>query len=134
MMLFGITDPQVQLRTANRSTMAIAMIETKTAFAALDGILAVDGLDGVFVGPSDLSVTLSGGDRIAPLDSFIEATIRDIAKRAKAAGKVAGAYAINGERARFYRGIGYRLIALGSDQVYLSRGINAMLDEAGGPG
>jgi len=58
MALFGITDPQVQLRTANRSTLAIAMIETKTAFAALDDILAVDGLDGVFVGPSDLSVTL----------------------------------------------------------------------------
>jgi 4-hydroxy-2-oxoheptanedioate aldolase len=134
MMLFGITDPQVQLRTANRSTMAIAMIETKTAFAALDEILAVDGLDGVFVGPSDLSVTLSGGERIAPLDSFIEAPIRDIAKRAKAAGKIAGAYAISGERARFYREIGYRLIALGSDQVYLSRGISAMLDEAGGPG
>jgi 4-hydroxy-2-oxoheptanedioate aldolase len=134
MMLSGIGDPQVQLRTANRATLALAMIETKTALAALDDILAVDGLDGVFVGPSDLSVTLSGGERIAPTEAFIEAPVRDIAARVKAAGKIAGAYAINGERARFYREIGYRFIALGSDQVYLARGISALLDEAGGPG
>lgn len=134
MMLFGIGDPQIQLSTANRSTLALAMIETKTALAALDDILAVEGLDGVFVGPSDLSVTLSGGKRIAPTESFIEEPIRDIAVRTNAAGKIAGAFAINGERARFYRGAGYRFIALGSDQIYLTRGISAILDEAGGPG
>jgi 4-hydroxy-2-oxoheptanedioate aldolase len=132
MSLFGIEDAQVQLRTANRSTLAIAMIETVRALDALDDILAVDGIDGVFLGPSDLSVTVSGGERVAPADAFIDAPVRRIAERANAAGKIAGAFAINGERVRFYREIGYRLIALASEQTYLARGISAMLAEAEG--
>jgi 4-hydroxy-2-oxoheptanedioate aldolase len=129
MAVFGIEDAQVQLRSANRSTLALAMIETARAFDALDDILAVDGLDGVFLGPSDLSVTLSGGERVAPADAFIDAPVRRIAERANAAGKIAGAFAVNGERVRFYREIGYRLIALASEQAYLARGISAMLAE-----
>lgn len=132
MALSGIADGATQLKTANRSSLAIAMIETKIALAALDEILAVDGLDGVFVGPSDLSVTLSEGERIAPNDSFIDGPIRDIAERAKAAGKIAGAFAPGGERVRFYRAAGYQLIALATDQSYLARGISALLADAAG--
>jgi 4-hydroxy-2-oxoheptanedioate aldolase len=132
MSLHGIDDAQIQLGTANRSTLAIAMIETVRALDVLDDILAVDGLDGVFLGPSDLSVTFSGGERMAPADAFIDAPVRRIAARARAAGKIAGAFAINGERVRFYREIGYRLISLASEQTYLARGISAMLAEVEG--
>jgi 4-hydroxy-2-oxoheptanedioate aldolase len=106
MTLSGITDPSVQLETANRSTLAIAMIETKMALDAVDDILAVEGLDGVFVGPSDLSVTLTDGQRLAPNDAIVDTPLRDIAARAKAAGKIAGVFAGNGERVRFCREIG----------------------------
>src|SRR5690606_23525431 len=51
--LRGNLTPQSYLETANRETLAIAMIETRAAQAALDEILAVEGIDGVFVGPSD---------------------------------------------------------------------------------
>jgi 4-hydroxy-2-oxoheptanedioate aldolase len=132
MSLYGIEDAQVQLRTANRSTLAIAMIETVRALDVLDEILAVEGLDGVFLGPSDLSVTFSGGERMAPADAFIDAPVRRIAERAKAAGKIAGAFAVSGERVRFYREAGYRLIALSSDQSYLNRGVAAYLADIEG--
>jgi hypothetical protein len=46
---------------ANAVTQAIAMIETRAALDALDDILSVDGLDGVYVGPSDLSIALANG-------------------------------------------------------------------------
>jgi 4-hydroxy-2-oxoheptanedioate aldolase len=134
MTLSGISDPAVQLATANRSTLAIAMIETKTALDALDDILAVDGLDGVFIGPSDLSVTLSRGERVAPNDAIVDAPIRHVAARTRAAGKIAGAFAGNGARVRFYREAGCRLIALASDQAYLARGISAMLADVDGRG
>jgi len=130
--LSGVTDSTTYLTEANRSTLAIAMIETRTAFEALDDILAVDGIDGVFVGPSDLSVTLTGGQRVAPDDVIVEAPIREIARRTKAADKLAGAFAGNGSRVRFYREAGYQLIALASDQAYLARGINEMLADANG--
>ena len=54
-------DATAYLNAANAMTQAIAMIETRAALDALDDILAVEGVDGVFVGPSDLSIALSGG-------------------------------------------------------------------------
>jgi 4-hydroxy-2-oxoheptanedioate aldolase len=44
--------------------LTIAMIETVEARDNLDAILAVPGIDGIFVGPSDLSITLAEGARI----------------------------------------------------------------------
>jgi 4-hydroxy-2-oxoheptanedioate aldolase len=127
MTVLGIPDLSTQLRVGNRSTLAIAMVETARALDALDDILAVEGIDGVFLGPSDLSVTLSDGREIAPTAGWLDEPIRRIADRANAAGKIAGAFAVNPVRARFFRDCGYRLIALGGDQVYLADGIKAML-------
>ena len=42
----------------NRSNLAFAMIETREALENLDGILSVEGLDGIYIGPSDLSFAL----------------------------------------------------------------------------
>ena len=124
-------DPATQLKVANRSTLAIAMIETRRALDALDGILALDGIDGVFVGPSDLSVTLTDGGRIAPADPIVDAPMKLIAEKTNAAGKIAGAFAWGGARAQAFREMGYRLIAIGSDQAYLKEGIAAMLTGQG---
>jgi 4-hydroxy-2-oxoheptanedioate aldolase len=132
--LFGISEMQSYLDIANRSTLAIAMIETRTAMAALDDILAVPGLDGVFVGPSDLSVTLSEGKRIAPFDDFLEAPVRTIVEKAAKAGKIAGVFAANAARVRYFRELGYRLIAIGSDQIYYMAGAKALLAESRGDG
>lgn len=130
MTLHGIGSPQQQLETANGATLAVAMIETAQGLDALDDILAVDGMDGVFMGPSDLSLTLSGGKTISPTDPSLDAPIRRIAERAGAAGKFAGAFAVNAARARFFRDAGYRFITLGSDQIYLAAGIEQMLTAA----
>lgn len=134
MVLTG-SDPSAQLATANGATLALAMIETKAALEALDEILAVEGLDGVFVGPSDLSVTLTDGQRLAPNDAaLIDGPLRDVAARTAAVGKIAGAFAGTGERVGFYRNAGFRLIALAGDQIYLARGISAMLADASASG
>lgn len=121
------TDPQGHLDAENRVSLAFAMIETRRALDAVDGILAVDGIDGVFVGPSDLSIAFSDGARIAPFDKSLDVPIRLIAERAHAAGKLPGIFAANADRARLFREFGYRLIALGSDLVYLANGAKAML-------
>jgi 4-hydroxy-2-oxoheptanedioate aldolase len=123
-------DPSTHLATANGNTLALAMIETRQALEALEEILAVDGIDGVFVGPSDLSVTLSGGKKIAPTDSFLDQPIQRIAERTRATGKVAGIFAVSAARARQFRDWGYRFIALGSDQIYLADGAGALLAAA----
>ena len=53
--------PSEYFRSANTRTLALAMIETREALAIIDDILAVPGIDGIFIGPSDLSIGLSGG-------------------------------------------------------------------------
>jgi 4-hydroxy-2-oxoheptanedioate aldolase len=128
MALLDVPDPATQLATANGSTLAIAMVETKQALAVVDDILAIDGIDGIFVGPSDLSVTLSDGKEIAPTADWLDEPVGRIAERAKAAGKVACAFAHNAARARHFIDLGYRFIVLGPDQIYLALGVKALLD------
>jgi len=125
--VLSVPDLATQLRTANQTTMVFAMVETARALDAVDEILAVEGLDGVFMGPSDLSVTLSGGKEIAATAGWLDEPIRKLADRANAAGKVAGAFAVNSARARFFIECGYRFVALGADQTYLAEGAKAML-------
>ena len=132
MTVLDIKSMPEQLETANRSTLVFAMIETVPALEAIDDILAVEGIDGVFMGPSDLSVTLSNGKSIAPADPSLDAPIRRIAERAKAAGKLSGAFGVTGARVRYFREIGYNLIALGTDQIYLAAGIDKLLSDAKG--
>jgi len=125
--VLGVPDLATQLRTANQTTMVFAMVETARAIDVVDEILGVEGLDGVFMGPSDLSVTLSGGREIAATAAWLDEPIRRLADRAEAAGKIAGAFAVNSARARFFIDCGYRFIALGADQTYLAEGAKAML-------
>ncbi len=74
-------------RHANDTVLTWAMIETRQAVDHLDAILAVPGLDGVYIGPSDLALTL-GLDPVADLDHpELLATIDHIHARAQQAGK-----------------------------------------------
>jgi 4-hydroxy-2-oxoheptanedioate aldolase len=115
----GVRDQHEWLATANAATLAFAMIETNAAFAALGEILAVDGLDGVFVGPSDLSIALTGGS-LAPSDPATLDTVRAIGAAAVAAGKLAGVYCQNAEEFASMKAAGFRLMALGSDSGLLA--------------
>jgi 4-hydroxy-2-oxoheptanedioate aldolase len=121
------SDQQDYLRSANRETLSIAMIETRAALRALDDILAVDGIDGIFVGPSDFSIALSDGARVAPTDERMLETAATVASKAKAAGKIACTLAITGEAAQRSRELGFRFIALGGDFGYLTAGAAALL-------
>ena len=130
--LHGVASAQSYLDSANRDTLAIAMIETRAAQAALDDILAVEGIDGIFVGPSDFSIALSNGAQIAPDDPDMLRAAADIAARTARAGKIPCTLAITGSAARHFREIGFRLIALGGDFGYLTAGATALLEASKG--
>jgi 4-hydroxy-2-oxoheptanedioate aldolase len=111
----GLASGRDYMASANRQTLALGMIETRGALAALDEILAVEGIDGVFVGPSDLSIALSGNGQLDPYSEANAAAIRRIAEAARRVGKLAAIYALNAEDARRYREEGYRLVCVSSD-------------------
>jgi 4-hydroxy-2-oxoheptanedioate aldolase len=128
--LLGEKNLQAYLKSANGDTLAIAMVETRAALAVLDGILAIDGIDGVFVGPSDFSIALSDGARVDPSEKEMLKAAEDVATRTARAGKIACTLGTTGEAAARFRDIGFRLIAVGNDFNYLTTGAAAFLNPA----
>ncbi len=112
-------DAPAYLKAANAMTQAIAMIETRAALDALDEILGVAGVDGVFVGPSDLSIALSGGLSVEPRGAALMTEARRVAERAKAHGKYAAMFCFDGDDARAMLALGFRLCSISSDQALL---------------
>jgi 4-hydroxy-2-oxoheptanedioate aldolase len=110
---------------ANGFVRSFAMIETREALDQVDAILAVPGIDAIFIGPSDLSIGLSKGARLDPEGAEVNAAIDHALARARAASKLAGIYAPTGERAADFARRGYDLVAVGSDLGFLRAGAAA---------
>ncbi|WP_420414599.1 HpcH/HpaI aldolase family protein [Roseibium sp.] len=103
------------LTTANTRTLAFAMIETREAVENLAEILSVPGLDGVFVGPSDLSLALSNGAKLDPNGDETARVCGGIAAKTRAAGKIAGIFCLGAAKVEEAVGQGYRLMSHGTD-------------------
>ncbi|RIH87894.1 HpcH/HpaI aldolase family protein [Calidithermus roseus] len=113
---------------ANREVITLAMIETEAGLENLEEILAVAGLDGVFVGPGDLSQSLGEGARLDREDPAMLERLEHIAAVARSCGKVVGIFARTPEYARRMSGIGYRFVALSSDARMLMTAARAAVD------
>ena len=110
------------LREANRMTMVFAMIETVAALEAVEQIAATPGLDGLFVGPSDLSITLSNGKGIDRTGEATLTAMARIAKAVKANGLVAGAWGGPAENCRKFMDLGYTFLAAPTEVDLLQAG------------
>ena len=124
---YGQAGSNEYLLTVNQETLSFAMIETRAAYEALDDILAVRGIDGVFVGPADFSIAWSNGREANPLSEDIVEPLTRIAQKAAASNKLAGIYAPKSAFAKRYNALGFRFITLASDRGYLAAGASAML-------
>jgi len=91
----------------------LAQVETEEALDRLEEIAAVDGLDGVFIGPSDLSASM--GHVGNPNHPDVQAAITAVPRRLKAIGKPAGILTPVEAEARRYIEAGYVYVAVGSD-------------------
>jgi 4-hydroxy-2-oxoheptanedioate aldolase len=127
--LSGLEAP-AYLAAANGLTQTIAMIETRAALDALDDILGVEGIDGVFVGPSDLSIALSEGRGVEPRGKALLAASQRILARVKAHGKYAAMFCFDGADAAAMAALGYRLCSISSDQTLLRAAAAAELAAA----
>jgi 4-hydroxy-2-oxoheptanedioate aldolase len=114
--------PSEYLREANRMTMVFAMVETVEALDNVEEIAATPGLDGLFVGPSDLSITLSRGARIDKLGKDTLAAMKRVSSAAGSNGLVAGAFGGNAEVIRTYLGLGFTFLAAAVDVDLLQWG------------
>ncbi len=125
----SLFDPDYR-QTANDEILVIAQIETRKAVDNVADILAVEGIDAVYVGPADLSLSygLSGPDYnnaeyVAAFDRVLEA--------AEKAGKPAGMFATR-ETIRWATDRGFTLSTVDSADAFLAYGARTALDAARG--
>jgi 4-hydroxy-2-oxoheptanedioate aldolase len=126
-MLAGVADQSVYLREANDHVITLAMIETRTALANLDAIVDTPGIDGLFLGPSDLSIALSDGKTLDPQSKDVERELDRIVAAAQRAGKIPGAFCHSAERAVALAKRGMRFLAVMSDLAMLRAGAGAAM-------
>lgn len=104
---------------ADEEMCVVVQVESRLALDQLDEIARVDGVDAVFVGPSDLAASL--GHLGEPGHPDVRAAVTDALGRVAAAGSVAGVYGATPELADEYVGHGARFVAVGVDTVLLAR-------------
>lgn len=101
-------------------TAVLAMIETATGLAAVEEICATPGLDGIYVGPSDLSIGIGGRFAGDPaVDDAFEAALARIAVAAERAGVAAGIHTDDGATARRRLDQGYTFATVAADLSHL---------------
>ena len=112
---------------ANETVVAFAMIETAQALDNLDAILSVEGLDAIYIGPSDLSLALGCKPVFDDVDPPVAQAIDHIVARAKHHGVVAGVHNGRADVARARVAKGFRFVTLGSDARMLASGSQQLL-------
>ena len=112
------------LHTAQEDICLLLQVESVAGLAAIEEIAAVSGVDGVFIGPSDLAAALGHlGD---PGHEQIQAAIEDGIARLRVTGKAAGSLIADEALARHYLELGASFVAVGTDVTLLARGAEAL--------
>lgn len=115
---------------ADEEICVLVQIETRAAMARLEEICAVEGVDGIFIGPSDLSADMGRlGDIMHP---DVQQALADGARRCLAAGKPVGIIAANDQLAKNCVDWDYTYIALGTDLSMMLGRAKALLSQFGG--
>ena len=110
---------------ADDEMCVLVQLETRAAVEALEEIAAVDGVDAVFIGPSDLAASLGYlGNNAHP---EVRETIERACRRAQAIGTPIGILAPIESDARAYLDMGFAYVAVGSDVVVLRKGCDALV-------
>jgi len=113
------------LKTADSEICLLAQVETGPALDELEAIAETDGVDGVFIGPSDLAASL--GHIGQPGHADVQARIEDAIKRLQAVGTPGGILTANHDEARRYIDWGFTFVAVGIDLLVLRNGADALV-------
>lgn len=115
------------LQDADEQICVIVQIESKKGLENLDAILQVEGIDGVFIGPADLSAAL--GHRGNPGHPEVQEIIVASINKIRAAGKAAGILSADEKLAKQYLAMGTEFVAVGVDTSLLMKSMNQLLSK-----
>ena len=112
------------LKRADEELCVLVQAETRVALDNIEAIATVEGVDGVFIGPSDLAASL--GHIGQPGHPVVQAALKEAVDRLKKAGKPAGILTANEDEAKRYIEWGYLFVAVGSDIGLLAKNADAL--------
>lgn len=108
----------------NDNITVLLQIESLPGIEAFDDIIRVEGVDGIFIGPSDLSASM--GYLGNPNHPEVQAMIRDLHNRAQAQGRATGILAPVQDDARRYLDMGFNFVAVGTDMGVFKQAVFAL--------
>ena len=106
-------------RNAHLDTCVLVQIETRAALEEIESVAKVEGVDGIFIGPSDLAADF--GHLGNPKQADVQTALKDAAARIRAGGKAAGILTVSLDDVESLFGMGYNFVAVGSDVGLLAR-------------
>lgn len=112
---------------ADRTIVRFAMIETAAALDNLDDILSVEGLDAVYIGPSDLSLALGCKPSMDALEPKAQQAVEHILARAKHHGVVAGIHNAGPQSALARIAMGFQFVTVSSDAKLIAEGAQQVM-------
>ena len=123
-----LRDYEGYIAGANEATALMIQIEHRDGVAAIDEIIAVDGIDAIFVGPADLSASLGHGTNVENADTL--AAIERVAEACQSTGMPMAIDCASPEHLTRWSALGFRLFTFGIDIAYLDEGARAAATEA----
>jgi 4-hydroxy-2-oxoheptanedioate aldolase len=114
-------------RSAHENTCVLVQVETRAALGQIEAIASVEGIDGIFIGPSDLAADF--GYLANPRHPEVQAAIADGCARIHAAGRAAGILTGDPDEAARYLESGFTFVAVGSDVGILARGAERLASQ-----
>ena len=111
-------------RRAHEEICVLVQVETQRALDNLEAICAIDGVDGVFIGPADLHASLGYPGEIA--NPKVKPLIDEATRRIRKAGRAPGILTPNEADARHWLGCGALFVAVGADVGILARGAESL--------
>ena len=116
---------------ADAAVLVLVMIETPQGLANVEEICAVDGVDGVYIGPSDLCLAVGGRFPNDPeVKEVFDAAIERVLAAARAADKIPAIHTPAGEVARQRIAQGFTFVTIASDLTHLEQAARQHLDAA----
>jgi staphyloferrin B biosynthesis citrate synthase len=126
---YGGRDFQTHITEGDAQTTVVAMIEDALAVATIDGIVGVEGLDAIFIGRSDLTLSLGAS---APGDSVVQQAVDRICAAARKTGMKVWVPATSASERDAYIRLGATVFVVATDQAFMRRAAAASLKEMRG--
>jgi 4-hydroxy-2-oxoheptanedioate aldolase len=112
------------LKNASQEICVLVQVETRSALDRIEAIASVDGVDGVFIGPNDLSASFGQIGNWGHAD--VQSALEDAVRRLRKINKPAGILTPNEDEARRFIEWGYTFVAVGADLGLLARNADAL--------